>query len=305
MSYQMFEDEEVPTTRFTGIFIPVEIMEIEELTLTEIHLLSWVDALYSKQHGGCFASNSYFAKRLRVKENTISKSITKLKKLDLIEEVSFNGRQRVIRAKINEYVARKQKSILGRHGSKSKSALDLNPSLTTTKILPSSPGKNSRHNIHYSKVDIKDDISPHTPQRGSAAKAAARVNEKNIHTKKIDDLFEQFIATIHASWPNYVVKKPENIRKSLEKMLQEGRSPDVILKTLDWAVKDNVRRGEWSGWASKILTENPAAYLRGRFDNIHAASETVTVNSRNPTAEKAKRARSIAQELYDNAIEAK
>lgn len=91
-----------PSTRFTGIFIPVEILEIEELTSTDIILLAWIDALYCKEKGGCFASNAYLAKRLKINTGSVSNILTKLRRLGLILDVSSDGRYRIIRACINK-----------------------------------------------------------------------------------------------------------------------------------------------------------------------------------------------------------
>lgn len=123
-----------PMPRFTGIFIPVEILEMKELTLFEMILLSWIDALYCPDHGGCYASNDYLGSKIgNAKENTVAKSLTKLRNLKLIEDVSFNGRIRVIRALINRYTDKAQsKSGLDKNprgvGKKSKSELDFSPS---------------------------------------------------------------------------------------------------------------------------------------------------------------------------------
>lgn len=136
-----------PNPRFTGIFIPVEILEMEDLTLLDQLLLSWIDALYSKEHGGCFAKNDYLADRLRVKENTIAKALTKLRQKGLIEDVSFDGRHRIIRAKVGKFVEESQ----------SNPALDLNPTQTWTKIQPSI-GLESKPIIIYRKEDSKEDI---------------------------------------------------------------------------------------------------------------------------------------------------
>lgn len=124
--------------RFSGIFIPVEILEMDELSPIEQILLSWIDALYHDDDGGCFASNTYLAQKLKVKENTISKSLTKFRLLGLIEDVSFNGRRRVIRA----LVAKKVDEVQSKRSRKTmftddlEPGLDLNPMQTGIKIQP-------------------------------------------------------------------------------------------------------------------------------------------------------------------------
>lgn len=93
-----------PTPRFTGIFIPIEILELDTINAMDKILLSWIDALYCKDHKGCYASNEYIATKLNLEANTVAKILTKLRKLNLIEDVSFDGRKRVIRSLVNSYV---------------------------------------------------------------------------------------------------------------------------------------------------------------------------------------------------------
>ena len=51
-----------PTPGFTGLFIPVEILEMPDLSSTDHMLLAWIDALSRNEQKACFASNEYFAK---------------------------------------------------------------------------------------------------------------------------------------------------------------------------------------------------------------------------------------------------
>jgi hypothetical protein len=114
----------IPTPRFTGIFIPVEVLELDSLSQGEMILLSWIHALYCKEAGGCFASNAYLAEKLKVKENTIVKQICKLRELGLVEDVSFNGRTRILKACIWKAMEKGQ----------SHPACDLNHTQGMTKI---------------------------------------------------------------------------------------------------------------------------------------------------------------------------
>ena len=88
-----------PRQRFTGIFVPVEILELEGITLFEERLLAIIESLYDPEYGGCHASNDYLAQKMRnAKPNTVVKALVKLRSMGLIEDVSFNGRKRVMRA---------------------------------------------------------------------------------------------------------------------------------------------------------------------------------------------------------------
>lgn len=126
--------------RCTGIFVPIEILQIKDLSFFDTLLLSWIDALYCPNHGGCYASNKCLANYLKeAKENSVAKSITKLRKMGLVEDVNFDGRVRIIRATIGKYIdkvqskadldknPRQTEPIQGRLGKKSNPELDICP----------------------------------------------------------------------------------------------------------------------------------------------------------------------------------
>ena len=81
---------------FKGMWIPKEIWLNKELTILERCLYAEINSLNGKD--GCFASNEYFAKFFDIKnKETISKHISKLKKLNLVYEEKFDGRRRILR----------------------------------------------------------------------------------------------------------------------------------------------------------------------------------------------------------------
>jgi DNA-binding transcriptional regulator GbsR (MarR family) len=82
--------------QFLGIWIPRDIYLNRDLSWTDKILLIEIESLDNER--GCFASNDYFAKFLGVTNTTISQSISKLKKLGFVEQVSFDGRTRVLKA---------------------------------------------------------------------------------------------------------------------------------------------------------------------------------------------------------------
>lgn len=79
-------------TNRTGIWIPREIECLEDLSVSEKYLLSEIRSLTLAK--GCFASNSYFAKLLGKKPDTVSRMISKLRKRNYISQLSFDGRRR-------------------------------------------------------------------------------------------------------------------------------------------------------------------------------------------------------------------
>lgn len=172
-----------PRARFTGIFIPAEILECQQLSYFEMILLSWIDALYDPEHGGCFASNEYLGIKLQNSQpNTVAKALTKLRRLGLIEDVSFDGRKRVIRALINRHVDREQ----------SKVGLEKNPTRVGEKSNPGSEKNPIRvppsPYISYSKVENKE--------RGRAKPSTCTPDliERALHVKTTDVEHQRLVA---------------------------------------------------------------------------------------------------------------
>lgn len=84
---------------FKGIFIPREIWLHNELTSFEKNLWAEIDSLDTPEQG-CYASNEYFCKFFGVQPKTLQRGIKKLRSLNLVKIVEFNGRKRVIRSSL-------------------------------------------------------------------------------------------------------------------------------------------------------------------------------------------------------------
>ncbi len=263
-----------PTPRFTGIFIPVEILENKDLTLLEQMLLSWIDALYCHEHNGCYAKNEYFAEKLKVKENTIAKALTSLRQKGLVIDVSFDGRNRVIKAQIGVYVEKAQ----------SKAGLDLNPKQGWIKIQ-GRVGFLSNPSYIESKEESKEDISPPIPPQKEAAiadvaiatevisvespkekpKRARIPAEFNSATREVG---QKMLEILTRNKANYVA--PKNLAPFLthvDYLLRlDQRDPQLIQDVFAWAVAD-------SFWSAKMYKPNPAEYLRKQFDQLEKQME--------------------------------
>ena len=95
----MSEKKTKENRQFLGIWIPREIYLNQDLSWTDKILVIEINSLDNER--GCFASNDYFAEFLGVTKTTISTSISKLKKLGFIEQISFDGRTRILKAAFN------------------------------------------------------------------------------------------------------------------------------------------------------------------------------------------------------------
>ena len=74
------------------LFIPGWIIEMDTITILEKCLLAQI--LFLNNSNGCHASNAYFAKMFGVSEHTITRAITKLKRLNYIMQKGYHGKFR-------------------------------------------------------------------------------------------------------------------------------------------------------------------------------------------------------------------
>lgn len=79
---------------FKGIWIPAEIWLDENLTALEKIVWAEIDSLDGDD--GCYASNEYLSEFCQCSPTKVSKAISKLKSLGYVEQVSFDGRTRVL-----------------------------------------------------------------------------------------------------------------------------------------------------------------------------------------------------------------
>lgn len=87
---------------FKGVFVPRvvwldgRLTSVDKVILMEVHYLDNED--------GCYASNARFAELCGCSESKVAHAVSKLKELGYVEQVSFNGRTRVLRSLVDERV---------------------------------------------------------------------------------------------------------------------------------------------------------------------------------------------------------
>jgi DNA-binding MarR family transcriptional regulator len=79
---------------FKGVWISKDIWLNPDLDITEKALFAEIDSLDTEN--GCTASNKYFTEFFRISESTVTRAISHLKELGLIES-SFDGKIRTLR----------------------------------------------------------------------------------------------------------------------------------------------------------------------------------------------------------------
>lgn len=100
-------DPDNPQKEYTGVWIPKEVMECNELSAIDKLVYGEV-ACFDE----CYASNEWLAKRIGRSVTTASKCISKLIDLGFVEPCGFNGRFRLVRVVKNRKPCRKLKGRL-------------------------------------------------------------------------------------------------------------------------------------------------------------------------------------------------
>ncbi|EOQ87247.1 DNA-binding helix-turn-helix protein [Leptospira yanagawae serovar Saopaulo str. Sao Paulo = ATCC 700523] len=78
----------------TGVWVPQWIYDLD-LNPNQIRLYAEIVSLDAID--GCYASNEYFAKILRLKRDTISRLVSQLKEKGLLVQTRFDGRKRFLK----------------------------------------------------------------------------------------------------------------------------------------------------------------------------------------------------------------
>lgn len=83
---------DAPVKEYTGVWIPADVMESEDLSPME-------KLLYGEIAGfrECYASNAWLAGRIGRSERTVKRLISHMMELGFVENLGFNGRFRIVR----------------------------------------------------------------------------------------------------------------------------------------------------------------------------------------------------------------
>ena len=76
---------------FTGVWIPVEVFQMETLTITEKVVYGIVNALDNEE--GCYASNGYLAKTLQLSDRQVKNVLKTLIDFQLVVRIELDGRR--------------------------------------------------------------------------------------------------------------------------------------------------------------------------------------------------------------------
>lgn len=134
-------------------------------------------------------------------------------------------------------------------------------------ITPPIPPQKEAASAESTIVDGGDDLIPtHKPTR-TRAPSDFSPTVRDLATKMLNALVEFN--------PTYC--PPKDLKPFLAqvaKLVDQGHKPALILQVLEWALADNVQRGDFNGWSSVMYSKNPANTLREKFSKLYQQMNT-------------------------------
>lgn len=268
-------DTRIPTPRFTGLFIPAEILEIEELTHTDHMLLAWIDALQCPEHGGCFAGNEYLAKKLNLKIDTVKRLITKLVDLGFVERISFDGRQRILRT-CRTFRKKPEKDKKPEKKASNNQRLKKSESTAEVDYNPGGGGLYSTPGVDYnpppSYIDNKEERKEDKHIGEAKASEVDSSSSKSEFSDEVKDIYQTMLSLMQSIKPDFEfnARSMSQVLTFIDYMIRiDQRSAQTILDVFKHTLSD-------SFWCAKLFKPNPAKYLREKFDQLEMNMRTTT-----------------------------
>lgn len=136
---------DAPVKEYTGVWIPADVMECEQLSPME-------KILYGEIAGfrECYASNAWLANRIGRTERTIRRMISHLIELGFVRNCGFNGRFRLIQVCQN-CPSRQDKNVLPDRTKMSSITKSIDKSINIDKSIDGEPSKQE-----YGNKDVNE-----------------------------------------------------------------------------------------------------------------------------------------------------
>lgn len=256
---------------FKGIWITKEIWLHPTLSMQAKILWAEIDSLFDSRRGGCFASDDYLMKFIGVKVSRLHEIMRELKAAGLLERVSFDGRNRVIKAINPNNVIKIQETAKQDSGY---------PHVSTAENR-SPDSRETAHPTYNREISIylREENNSLPSSETSPADAGNRELssfKKSAFTEEVVKVTEEFRDVIVQEKPHYS-KRDDFAQwlKPIDEMLNKNKIPkQQILKVLRWAILDKTKVGNWTGWSNKFFqAKNIAQYLLDKFDGVESSMQ--------------------------------
>lgn len=137
---------------FKGVWIPRKVWLDDRLNMLEKGILTEIDSL-DMSDSGCFASNKHIADFCQCTERSVSSAISKLIDLGYLELKSFDGRQRVLKSRVEKFSMQSRKN----DKSATKNLRDSNTSNKTSNNTESIKKEGTKETYEKILSDIEDE----------------------------------------------------------------------------------------------------------------------------------------------------
>lgn len=185
---------DAPVKEYTGVWIPADVMECEELSPME-------KILYGEIAGfrECYASNAWLANRIGRSERSVQMMLAKLIKIGFVEKCGFNGRFRLIRVR-NNFQVRHEKNFTPAMKKISPITKSIDKSINIDKSIDGEPSKQEYGNkdvnelMRYWEQRIGTKPSQAKPNRNACA---TFIRQKGVDGAKgiVDLIYESMHTT--------------------------------------------------------------------------------------------------------------
>ena len=271
---------------FKGVFIPKEIWLNDELSAIEKMIFTEIDSLDGDTH--CYASNEYLANFCKTSIPTVTRAISHLKLLGYIEEVSNNGRTRVLKSNLSLINLMSHPNQFDESDSSFCENLHYIENNKEYNIeAPAEPDalsviSSKRHNhVYKEKPTLTHDLDDGDKYIAEQKRERKKLSEEEKAIAKIDkteftddvkELLKQFFTQSFYSKSDRRIKRASDLTGKIEKLRQLIKAGEDPIKVIQQSLDNS-----WNAffeYKEKIVT-----------NSTHEASEAIY---KEPTAEELK-----------------
>lgn len=264
---------------FKGIWIPREIWLNKKLSIQAKALWSEIWSLHNRDSGGCFASNEYLCEFMNVKLSRLKEIMKELRDAELIVEVSFDGRHRVIRANLPEveYGGQQPAGIPAssqpvfrpsdsRNSGRPSYILDTRVEISRENTSLKVPEEPSADADMFAVAN--DIILDNPPIQASLSEKPTKEKSQSDFSPQVKQVAQKMSSILKEANPDWIIPKNPISMMSQVKLLieKDNRTPERILEVFRWTAADHF-------WMKNLSKPNPAKYLRDHFAQLAACAD--------------------------------
>ena len=223
---------------FKGIWIPKEIWLCDELSPTEMFIAAEIDSLDRGEGNRCYASNEYLAQRCHCSESKVTRAITKLISMGLIEKTGSNGRTRYLKSNISQQKAE-----------------------ADSELFRSRVGKKPSQNQQKSESDSADCRERNIKENTNREKDADASCSSGDESRQKSDLQKERFDRFWDAYPRKVGKR------AAEKSWKRIKVTDALYDQIMRSLASAKHTSQWQRNNGQFIP-NPATWLnQGRWED--------------------------------------